>query len=39
MFGFSPLKRVALAAASLAFAAHAMAADLTWTPTTRAKPR
>ena len=29
MFGFSSLKRVALAAASLAFAAHAMAADLT----------
>ena len=29
MFGFSPLKRVALAAATLAFAAHAAAADLT----------
>ncbi|MDY0834267.1 MBL fold metallo-hydrolase [Pseudomonas sp. SED1] len=29
MFGFSPLKRVALAAATLAFAAHATAADLT----------
>ncbi|MCS3419613.1 glyoxylase-like metal-dependent hydrolase (beta-lactamase superfamily II) [Pseudomonas sp. BIGb0450] len=29
MFGFSPLKRVALAAATLAFTAHAAAADLT----------
>jgi len=29
MFGFSPLKRFALAAAALAFAAHAAAADLT----------
>lgn len=29
MFGFSPLKRVALAAAALAFAGHATAADLT----------
>ena len=29
MFGFSPLKRVALAAVTLAFAAHAVAADLT----------